>query len=269
MIMNDEIVISNSLDDVARMHSEGYLTHALCSGGGCEIALGGRRFAYAAGDCLIVPQQRLDWHVEKVTADFRVTAIYVLWEFIQLATPASNYGTHGHFALYEDPVMHLTEAMQRECAADFDYVQHCLAHTTHHFHRELLVNAVQRMILDFFEFHTTLYGDRTVSAQQSQLMQQFIALLEGGEYLKSREVGHYADRLCVTAKHLSDVCRAVSGQTAIYWITRYTAHDIAHRLRTTDLTIDQLTDLYGFASTSYFIRYVQNNLGLAPSALRE
>ena len=269
MQTTDDVILSDSLEEVPRRQREGFLTHALCSRGSCVVELGGRRFAFGEHDCMIVPQQKPDWQVVERDQDFSVTVIYASWEILHLATPASNYGTRGHLALYEDPVMHLTAEQYAACAANFDNVRLCLANKGHHFHRELLVNALQRMILDFFDFHVSHYGERKVSHQQSQVMQRFVAMLEGGDFLKSREVGWYAERLCVTPKHLSDVCRAVSGQTAIFWITRYTAHDIIHRLRTTALTLEQLSDLYGFASTNYFIRYVQNNLGLPPTALRE
>lgn len=82
-------------------------------------------------------------------------------------------------------------------------------------------------------------------------------------------MGWYADALCVTPKYLSEVSKKVSGQTVIYRITRYTALDIARQLRSTNLTLEQFSDLYEFANTNYFIRYVQKNLGTSPSALRQ
>ena len=92
--------------------------------------------------------------------------------------------------------------------------------------------------------------------------------IEHGEIV-GRVLRWYAERLCVTPKYLSEVSKRVSGQAAIYWITRYTALDIARQLRTTNLTIDQLSDLYNFGGTNYFIRYVQKNLGASPSSFRE
>ena len=267
--MDDEIIISDRLDEVQMMQRRGYLTHAYCPGGGCRFVMDGKEFSLSAGDCMIVPQQEVAFRVEDVSTDFAVEVIYVKLEFIQMATPYSNYGTRGHLALFENPVMHLTAAQQQVCALNFDYIRRRLAMMGHHFHRDAMINAVQCMIIDFFDFHVELYGDRKLTNQRAQTMQRFMAMLDNGEFVRHRDVGYYADALCITPKYLSEVCRQVSGQSAMYWISRYTALDISRTLRNRALTLDEVADHYGFASTNYFVRYVQKHLGAPPSSFRK
>lgn len=267
--INDDIILSDSLADVAQMQQRGYITHALCLSGSCTFRLGARGHTLNAGDCLIVPQQSLLLGDYLPTDDFRIEVIYVSAPFTEVASPQSNYGMRGHLALFENPVMHLTAEQQKVCALNFDYLRHRLALSHHNFHRDAMLNAVQCMIIDFFDFHVELYGERHVSTQQALLMQQFMSLLERGEFVQHRDVTHYADALCVTPKYLSEVCRQVSGQSAMYWIARFTALDISRTLRNRALTIDEISDYYGFSSTNYFVRYVQKHLGAAPTALRE
>ena len=100
------------------------------------------------------------------------------------------------------------------------------------------------------------------------VMHRFIDMLERGDYRRSREVGYYADRLCVTPKYLSEVCRKVSGYAANFWINRYATIDIARLLRDKSLSLTDIADMYGFTSQSHFTRYVQQNLGASPSAFR-
>lgn len=265
----NEIVISDTLAATAERQQEGYITHALCHSGSCSFHLGSEEHRMSAGDCLIIPQQSLLMRDLTASDDFRVETIYVSATFAEVSTPQSNYGMRGHLALFKDPVMHLTAAQQEVCALNFAYIRRRLALTDHNFHRDAMINAVQSMIIDFYDFHTVLCGERKVSTQQGVLMQQFLALLDQGEYVQHRDVAHYADQLCVTPKYLSEVCREVSGQSAMYWITRYTALDISRTLRNRALTLDEVSDHYGFSSTSYFIRYVQKNLGASPSDFRE
>jgi len=158
---------------------------------------------------------------------------------------------------------------QEVCALNFDYIRRRLALPQHNFHRDAMLNAVQCMIIDFFDFHVELYGERHVSNQQALLMQHFMSLLDRGEFVQHRDVAWYADALCVTPKYLSEVCREVSGQPAMYWITRYTSLDISRTLRNRALTLEEISDYYGFSTTNYFVRYVQKHLGASPSALRE
>ena len=132
-----------------------------------------------------------------------------------------------------------------------------------------MINAIQCMIIDFFDFHVELYGARAVSNQQASIMQRFLALLDRGDYRQHRLVSYYASELCVTPKYLSEVCHNASGESAIYWITRYTALDISRLLRQRDLSFEEISDLFGFSSLSYFVRYVQKNLGASPSDFRQ
>lgn len=131
------------------------------------------------------------------------------------------------------------------------------------------MNAMQSAILDFFDFHASLYGNSDISGQSASIMNRFLSLLESGEYREHREVSYYADRLCVTPKYLSEVSKKVSGYGANYWINRYTMLEISQLLRDKSLTFVQISDMFGFSSPSYFSRYVQQNLGVSPSEYRK
>lgn len=92
------------------------------------------------------------------------------------------------------------------------------------------------------------YGnDGTVTQQYAALMNRFLALLERGDYCKNREIGYYADILCVTPKYLSEVSKKVSGYPANFWITRYTSLDIARLLRSKRLTFTEIADMFEFS----------------------
>ena len=264
-----DVVIADSLAEVAEMQRNGYICHALCKKGECSFSLDSSSLVFAEGDCLIIPQQTLRFNLLSQSDDFAVEVIYVTYEFAQVATPQNNYGMRGHLALFENPVMHLTETQQKVCALNFNYIRKRLTFDTHHFHRDVMINAVQAMMLDFFDFHVELYGDIQVSNQNAQLMQQFMTMLESGDFRQNREVGYYADKLCVTPKYLSEVSKKISGQSANYWITRYTALEISRLLRDRSLTLTEISDMFGFSSLSHFNRYVQNNLSAKPSDFRE
>jgi len=245
------------------------LCHVYCSAGWCTFEFNGRQHRLASGDCMIIPSRGELLRDLTASDDFHVEAIYVTQEFIQQSTPQSNYGMRGHLALFDNPVMRLTPEQQARCARNFATIRQRLAQPQHHFFREVMTNALQTMILDFFDFHAELYGFGHLSSQYQQLMQQFLDLLERGDYRQYRDIGYYADLLCVTPKYLSEVSKKVSGLPANYWITRYASLDISRLLRDRSLSLSDISDLFGFSSLSHFTRYVVNNLGAKPSALRE
>ena len=263
-----DIIVATSLVDLGKGEVAGYLCHAYCHKGLCELTYNNNVYRFEAGDCLIIRHGEI---VERVaeSKDFEVDVVYVTPEFIEVSTPHSNYGMKGSMALFNNPIMHLTPEQQQVCALDFDYIKRRLALNTHHFHRDAMINAVQCMIIDFFDFHASLYGNTNISSQYADLMERFMQMLERGDYRRNREIGYYADRLCVTSKYLSEVSKAVSGYSASYWINRYTALDISRQLRDRNKTLTELSELYGFSSLSYFSRYVHKYLGVSPSELRE
>ncbi|MBQ8968792.1 MAG: AraC family transcriptional regulator [Bacteroidaceae bacterium] len=263
------IIIDDTLRNIGKEDFSGYLCHAYCHAGFCTFSHRGRELRFQAGDCMIIPRRGdLVSHLVE-SPDFRVDVVYVTQEFIEISTPATNYGIRGHFSLFENPIMRLTPEQQRICALNFDYIKHRLAQTTHHFHRDAMKNAIECMILDFFDFHAQLHGTDRISSQSQQLMEQFVEMLEQGDFRRNREISYYADRLCVTPKYLSEVSKKVSGLPANYWITRYTALDISRLLRDRSLSFTDISDMFGFSSLSHFSRYVQNNLGVKPSDFRE
>ena len=263
------IIIEDTLTRIGDSRFAGYLCHAYCHQGFCTFVKDGKLFRFEAGDCFIMPR-RGDL-VEQITEsdDFVVDVIYITQEFIEISTPQSNYGMKGHFALFENPIMKLLPRQQEVCSRNFEAVKRRLSEINHRFRHDALVNAVQCMIIDFFDFHAELYGVDKISSQQSQLMNQFVELLERGDYRENRDIGYYADILCVTPKYLSEVSKKVSGLPAAFWIMRYTALDISRMLRDRSLTFTQISEMFGFSSLSHFSRYVVKNLGAKPSEFRE
>jgi len=154
-----------------------------------------------------------------------------------------------------------------------DYLCHAYCHdgycTFERNGRAFRFEAGDCMIIDFFDFHAQLYPTDKITSQQHQLMEEFMSMLERGDFRQNRDIGYYADKLCVTSKYLSEVCKKVSGLPAAFWITRYTALDISRLLRDRSLTFTDISDMFGFSSLSHFSRYVQTSLGAKPSDFRE
>lgn len=263
----DQIVIADTLNGLGQGELQDYLAHAYCLDGTCTIKYNGNDLLYKKGDVLILRKGKL---VEKIAPadDFRVKVIYVTPNFVTLSTPQSNYGVKGQLSLFLNPVMHLTQEQQMRCMQDFEEVELRLNNKNHHFYQEMMINVIQAMILDFFDFHSHLYGEINISDANASVMVRFLNMLENGEFREHRELAYYADRLCVTPKYLSEVTKKVSGCAANYWINSYTARDISRLLKDKTLTFVQISDMFGFSSPAYFSRYVQNNLGVSPTEFR-
>lgn len=263
-----DVIIEKTFEGLGTDRYSDYLAHAICLAGHCEFTFNGNEFGLKEGDLMIVRKGKLVENI-RPSEDFKVKVLYVTAPFIELCTPQTNYGTKGQLSLFMNPVMNLDASQRFVCERDFRWIEYRLGQSDHAFYRELLMNAVQSAILDFFDFHIVINQETSVSTQNASLMNRFLDMLENGDYRINREVTYYADALCVTPKYLSEISKKVSGYPANYWINRYTSLDIARLLRDKTLTFVQISDMFHCSSPAYFSRYVQRTLGLNPTQYRE
>ena len=100
------------------------------------------------------------------------------------------------------------------------------------------------------------------------LFKQFMDMLESA-YPKERSVTFYAERLHVTPKYLSAVCRQVSQLTASQLINRYVRNDIEYLMKHSLKSVKEIAFELGFPNLSFFGKYVKKHWGLSPKKLRE
>ena len=137
-------------------------------------------------------------------------------------------------------------------------------------HRKELVDALLAAFL--YEFSDVL--DRFADFRQqpysagSNVFRNFLSLLSSS-YPKSRSVSYYADKLCLTPKYLSTVCKEVSGETASELINRYVVKDIDFLLKQRGRSVKEICNELEFPNLSFFGRYVKKHLGLSPKQYRE
>ena len=88
-------------------------------------------------------------------------------------------------------------------------------------------------------------------------------------FRKERSVAFYADRMCVTPKHLSAVAKEITGLTASELIDHYVIMEAKIMLAETALTIQEVSNKLNFANQSFFGKYFKHLTGFSPSAFRK
>lgn len=85
----------------------------------------------------------------------------------------------------------------------------------------------------------------------------------------SRDVAFYAQKMCVSAKHLTMVITDMSGRSAKDWIIEYSILEIKALLRDSDLEIKEVASRTNFQSNSVMTRFFREHTGMTPSEYRE
>lgn len=79
-----------------------------------------------------------------------------------------------------------------------------------------------------------------------------------------RELAFYAEEQCISPKYLTTVVKAVSGRPAMKWIEEYTVLNAKMLLRTTNMTVGQVSDALNFSTQSDFGKYFKHIAGVSP-----
>lgn len=265
----DGVIIEKDLWSLGSDKVKDYIAHVYCDKGSCSVVFNERLFTINAGDCAIFTITKLVCDIEP-SKDFEATCIYVSENYIALANPYNSYQIKGTISLFNNPVIWLDDKRRRICKKDFIHVEDRLNNKEHHFYQEALQSALCSLFIDYFDFHYHINrNEKHISPSQADIIQRFFTMLEQGEYKQHREVSYYADKLFITSKHLSQICKTVSGFSANYWINRFTSIELQRHLKDSSLTLTQIADLFNFSSLSYFSKYSTKFLKQSPSDYRK
>ena len=88
-------------------------------------------------------------------------------------------------------------------------------------------------------------------------------------YNKERRVSFYADLLHISPQHLSTTVNKVTGKTVTDIIAKLVITDAEAKLKSTDLTIQEIAYSLNFPDISFFGKYFKRYTGMSPKQYRE
>ena len=103
---------------------------------------------------------------------------------------------------------------------------------------------------------------------QQELCERFITLVSEN-YKEKREIGYYANKLCVSNKYLSSLLKQETGLTALQWIEKYVVLYAKSCLSSTSMTVQQISYELFFPSQSVFGKYFKRVEGISPKQYRQ
>ena len=110
------------------------------------------------------------------------------------------------------------------------------------------------------------YAD-TYPTIHSRVVDRFVSLVQQN-FRRQRFLDFYASKLDITSKHLSRTVKAQTGHTAVEWIERYVILEAKAMLRSSNLTVQQISDELYFPSQSFFGKYFKKSTGMSPKEFR-
>ena len=166
-----------------------------------------------------------------------------------------------------EPKQTLPDDAARHLAEKLCEIIHC-QHSDHIYKAEVLRMLYGIFLLDLQNVQDRTIVDRQLSQRVEEIFIGFIRLLTGN-FIEHHAIPFYAARLCISPVYLSRVVRQVSGRTVIDYINHMLLIEASFLLRTSDLSIAQISDRLHFSDTPSFSKFFSRMKGLSPRAYRE
>ncbi len=133
--------------------------------------------------------------------------------------------------------------------------------------QESLLISVFHTVNAVYQKHPIEKEDRK-HPRSEEIFREFIHLVLD-HYKEQRHVGFYADKLCITTKHLMNTVKKVSGKQALEIITHAVISDAQVQLHSTRLSIQEISHNLHFPNASFFGKYFKRNVGVSPMVYRK
>ena len=134
--------------------------------------------------------------------------------------------------------------------------------------REILRMLYAVFLLDLQNAQRRAIVHRVVSQRVEDLFISFIRLLPH-HFAAHHDIGFYASALNISTVYLSRVVRQVIGRTVIDYVNQFLVMEASFLLRTTAMSIAQVSDRLHFSDPTSFTRFFTRMKGVNPRAFRE
>lgn len=268
---DDRVIILSHVNEVNLINHSPIKTEwfivVLCTKGKAELKINKNLYSLKENDLLIChPQTILE--NEMTGSEFNVCGFCLSPEYIRQTFVITANNWNAKLFLENNPILSLDND---ECELFLQYYSLIKSRlTSKSTHKKLVLDLLLQAFMyefqDGMDKHVNLNPPRYNSADN--LFSSFIELI-ANSYPKERSVNYYAEKLFVTPKYLSAICKEACGETTSDIITRYIKKDIETLLKDPQISIKEIANRLKFENLSFFGKYVKRNFGVSPREYRE
>ena len=197
------------------------------------------------------------------TADFEARHIIMSSKFVD------TLGLDNRFSLFNSHNQVISTILSDyELEAILTFYEMLKWNITHK--NDYILETVRHMTLAFFYGFSHTFQQNITSKQTNrpqQLSDDFLLLVKQ-HFKQEHSLEFYANKLCVTPKHLTTTIKSTTDCTAKEWIDKHLLLEAKALLKSTNLTIQQIADTLHFTSQDVFSKYFTHHIGITPKEYR-
>jgi AraC-like DNA-binding protein len=213
---------------------------------------------------IVRPTQIL--HYEDISEDFAGYCLVISHRFAPELLPLIDKQAALSAAIQENPYAQLDRESMPFVRRYFFTLKKIMAMTNNPYRLEMVKHLTMMLFYMAYPFFQKRI-DNTKQTRQSLLVERFTNLVREN-YHHERETAFYADKLNLTPKYLSQVIKAGTGKSSSDWIDDFVILEAKALLKSTGMTIQQISNELNFPSQSFFGKYFKRIVGISPKEYR-
>ena len=172
--------------------------------------------------------------------------------------------------LKRHPIMHLTDDDVKLLDDYFQLLCRRMRDSSPVLYSNIVRSLVSTMMLEILSMMRRQEPENTVTTDvhRQRLANEFMRLVEQSDG-RIRKVDDFAKQLNITPKYLSTLLKETMNRRPSEMIHFYTLKAIEHRLRYTDMTMQEIANDLNFANASFFGKYFKEHAGMTPLDFRK
>ncbi len=259
-VLLDSIVTSNCPDYPFKLDAT---VAIICVKGTISVNINLKPFT-SVSPChiVILPDQILEYGY--VSEDFTGLIMFMSRRFTDSLNIKVNHPQQ-FLSILNNPSTSMTEEELKSVIAFYSILQRTVRKKDNPYRMEI----VQCLIKAYFysSINLELPEDKKKSKNMI-VVEQFLKYVEAN-FKEQRGVEFYANKLCLTPKYLSKLIKESSGRSANEWIDNYIVLEAKALLKSTNKTIQQISDELNFPSQSFFGKYFKRQVGVSPKEYKK
>ncbi len=254
-----------TLQETARMKC---LILAICTEGYIQYNIDTEEKHVSKGDLMIINEGQVISNFSK-SEDCDAIVLAVSKDFFQEIIAGIKEISKLFLFARLHPVFHINDRLIKEFTNYIQSIKIKILDLDHKFRREVVSCLLKVLIYDMCNVIYYMYNIEESQRTRAEIIfSDFINLVEQN-FRKERRVSVYAEKLCITPKYLSETIKQISKRTPSQWIDYYVMLEIRVMLKSTKMSIKQITEKLNFPNQSFLGKYFKEHYGVSPSKYRK
>ena len=265
-----DITTYDKVKDIARLYPLMPMSNliALCVRGQIRVNTAGQRFEIGVGDVLICPPNVI-FDDTNFSDDFECRVMCLSDHIIQGVLRDKIDVWHHSVYINQVNIISTSDVCKEEFGFYYSLIRSKMTNHDESVPKEIVLALTRAFLLELcYILENTHNLEKGQKLSQGKLLfNKFISLIASSD-VKRQPIMSYASQLAITPKYLTMLCLKYSNKTASEWVVQYTIEEIRFYLKSSNLSIKEISAKLGFSNMSHFGSYVRKHLGVSPSDFR-